>query len=106
MRSQTPHLKPPAKNLPSAHLLVDHRQELEEPLLAVGRQHGEGVLVDDRPQVGVHQDGVRRLHVYLTLSALELPWEAKQTAMSSGTIRGCVRYAGIGCGLSSCLVIC
>lgn len=55
------------------YLPVDFRQQLDQPLLAVGGQDGEGVLVDDGPQVGVHQDGVRRLHVDVALGASQLP---------------------------------
>ena len=49
------------------------------------------MLVDDGPQVGVHQNGVGRLHIYFTLGALELPWDAKQThgRVWAGIIRRC-----------------
>lgn len=56
----------------SAHLLVHLGQQLQQLQLAVVRQGGEVVLVDEGAQVGVDQDRVGRFHVDLTPAALQL----------------------------------
>ena len=58
-----------------AHLLVHLGQQLEQLQLALVRQGGEVVLVDEGTQIGVDQDGVGCLHVDLAPAALHLPWD-------------------------------
>lgn len=65
------------------HLSVDLRQEFDQLLLAVGRQDGEGVLVDEGSQVGVNQNGVWRFHVYFTPCAFYLPLEQMRDRKNS-----------------------
>lgn len=47
------------------------------------------MFIDDGPQVGVDQDGVRGFHVYLALGAFQLPCDRIQnTAVRTGERRG------------------
>lgn len=58
----------------TTHLPVHLWQQQQQALLALCGQNGERVLVDQRPQVGVHQDGVGSFHVnFSTLCSLQLP---------------------------------
>ena len=47
------------------YLSVYFRQEEEELLLEVGRQRVEGPRVDQGPEVGIDENGPRRLKIYL-----------------------------------------
>lgn len=53
------------EELPHLYLSVHFRQEEEELLLEVGRQGVEGPRVYQSPEVGVDENGPRRLKIYL-----------------------------------------